>query len=205
MRPCLCLTIALLLTGTAVPAQGPTPPAQASARPAMKPQPRPHGQKVKVDPKLITVDDGDTVSIHWGENDDEIVRILGIDTPETRHDEHNIPMDQSFGTEARAFARGAFAAATEVELLRCATLDPYERTLGYVFLNGKNYSLMVIDAHLADESITPFGDNGFPEIAAEVLRAAKAAGPSPFESPNLFRIRMRKLVTARPPVGSPPQ
>ena len=94
---------------------------------------------------------------------------------------------------AAAFAQGAFATATEVELLRCATLDPYKRTLGYLFVNGKNYSLLVIKARLAEESVTPFGDNGFPEIAAEVKAAAKAAGPLPFESPNLFRRRMRPL------------
>ena len=75
-------------------------------------------------------------------------------------------------------------------MLRCATLDPYKRTLGYLFINGKNYSLLVIKARLAEESITPYGDNGFPEIAAEVMAAAKAAGPLPFESPNLFRRRM---------------
>ncbi len=42
----------------------------------------------------------------------EIVRILGIDTPEMRRLEHNLPYDQPFGPEAKAFAQGAFAAAT---------------------------------------------------------------------------------------------
>jgi endonuclease YncB( thermonuclease family) len=55
-----------------------------------EPQPRPHGQPVAVDPSVITVDDGDTVSIRRGTNDVETVGILGIDTPETRHDEHSI-------------------------------------------------------------------------------------------------------------------
>ena len=45
------------------------------------------------------------------------MRILGIDTPETRRLEHNLPFDQPFGREASAFAQGAFAAASEVELL----------------------------------------------------------------------------------------
>ena len=111
-----------------------------------KPQPRPHGQPVAVDPASITVDDGDTVSIRWGADDVEIIRILGIDTPETRHDEHSIPLDQPFGREARAFAQGAFAVATDVKLVRADKLDPYDRTLGYLILNDKNYSALVIRA-----------------------------------------------------------
>ncbi len=171
------------------------PPARGEARPrpAAKPQSRPSGSRIKVDVSAITVDDGDTVTIRWGEKDEEIVRILGIDTPETRHDAHNIPVDQPYGPEARAFARGALATATEVELLRCATVDPYDRTLGYLFINGKNYSLLVLKARLAEESVTRYGDNGFPEIAAEVQAVAKAAGPLPFESPGIFRNRMRPL------------
>jgi micrococcal nuclease len=191
---------ALLLATWLVP---PCPAAAAQAvdqqpraegtRPPPLPQPRTHSRRVAVDSSLIAVDDGDTVVIRWSAGDEEVVRILGIDTPETRHPEHNIPYTQSFGLEARAFASGAFAAATEVQLLRAATLDPFKRTLGYFFLNGRNYSVLVVTARLAAESITPFGDNGFPEEAAEVLRASKAAGPLPFEPPHVFRARMRDV------------
>ena len=165
-------------------------------RPAPKPQTREHGQRVAVDPAKVVVDDGDTVSIRWGDNDTEIVRILGIDTPETRHVEHNIPYDQPFGAEARAFARGVFAVAGKVELLRCATIDPYGRTLGYLFVNDQNYSLLVIRANLAEESVTRYGDNGLPDQARAVLEAAKGAGPVPFEPPGVFRNRMRGVTNA---------
>ena len=67
------------------------------------------------------IDDGDSVFIRWPGGDDETVRILGIDSPEVRHDEHGIPLDQSFGPEARAFAQGAFAAATDVKLIRAGS------------------------------------------------------------------------------------
>ena len=168
--------------------------AQAAApRSEPKPQPRPHSKRVSVDPARIQVDDGDTVVVRWSANDLETVRILGIDTPETRHLEHDIPYAQPFGPEARAFARGAFAAATAVELLRSRTLDPYGRTLGYLFLNGRNYSVLVVRARLADESVTFYGDNGLPGEAAEVTAAAKAAGPLPFEPPQAFRARMREV------------
>ena len=139
------------------------------------------------------MDDGDTVDIRWSKDDLETVRILGIDCPETRHIEHNLPYPQDFGPEARAFAKGAFATATEVELLRSSTLDPYGRTLGYVFLNGRNYSVLVVRTRLAAESVSHYGDNGLPKEAAEVLAAAKAAGPVPFEPPHQFRARMRDV------------
>lgn len=175
------------------PAARPEPAATGQDRPAPKPQPRPHGLRVPVDPARILMDDGDTVDIRWSAGDLETVRILGIDCPETRHLEHNIPYPQDFGPEARAFAKGAFATATRVELLRSSTLDPFGRTLGYLFLNGRNYSVLVVEARLAAESVSHYGDNGLPKEAAEVLAAAKAAGPVPFEPPHQFRARMRDV------------
>ena len=158
-----------------------------------KPQPRTHGRRVQVSRGLVHVNDGDTVSIRWKGADVEVVRILGIDAPETPAPEHDIPHAQEFGAEARTFAQGAFAVAERIELLRAGTLDAYGRTLGYVFLNGQNYSVLVIRARLAEESVSRFGDNGLPAEAADVARAARGAGPLPFESPTLFRARMRRL------------
>ena len=104
-------------------------------------------------------------------------------------------MTNPFGPEARAFAQGAFAAATEIELLRSPTLDPYGRTLAYLFINGRNYSVMVIKARFSGETVSHYGDNGLPKEAAEIMAAAKEAGASllPFEPPHLYRARMRTL------------
>ena len=176
----------------------------AGARRARQRKPRPTGRRPR--PSLgrtasesrstrrsITVEDGDGVVIRWGDKDTEIVRILGIDTPEVRRLEHNLPYDQPFGPEARAFAQGAFAAATEVELLRSPTLDPYGRTLAYLFINGRNYSVMAIKAGYTTETVSHYGDNGLPEEAAEVMAAAKDIGRLPFEPPHQYRARMRDL------------
>jgi len=156
-------------------------------------QTRTSGTRVPVPIEKITVDDGDTVTIDWSDTDIEIVRILGIDTPETQHVDHNIPFDQSFGREAAGFAKGAFAAATEVELLRASTIDGYGRTLGYLFINGNNYSVLVIRAGLATETVSHYGDNGLPEESAACLSAAADAGPIPFEPPYQYRGRMRDV------------
>jgi micrococcal nuclease len=184
----LAAALASLLSATSAPAQAPTGP-----RPAPSPQPRPHGTKVAVEASQLAVDDGDTVVIRWSKDDIETVRILGIDTPETRHLPHNLPYAQPFGPEARGFAQGAFAAATQVELLRAPMLDPYGRTLGYLFVNGRNYSVLVIRARYSAETVSFYGDNGLPKEAAEVLAAAKDQGPLPCEPPHVFRARMREL------------
>jgi micrococcal nuclease len=168
-------------------------PAPQTARPREPLQPRAHGTRVAVDPSRIRIDDGDSLVIRWGDGDAEVVRILGIDTPETRHLEHDIPYAQPFGEEARRFAVQTFADAGRVELLRAAILDPYGRTLAYVFVDGRNYSVLVLRARLALETVSHYGDNGFPGEAAEVLAAAKAAGPVAFEAPYRYRSRMREL------------
>jgi micrococcal nuclease len=193
----ICLAVVAVATaGVATTrAQQAQPKEQA---PAAKPQPRLHGQRVKVDPAAIKVEDGDGVIIRWGDKDEEIVRILGIDTPEVRRLEHNLPYDQPFGLEAKAFGQGAFAAAGDVELLRSSTLDPYGRTLAYLFINGRNYSVLVIKAKFSAETVSYYGDNGLPREAAEVMAAAKELGstPLPFEPPHQYRARMRALTTA---------
>jgi endonuclease YncB( thermonuclease family) len=156
-------------------------------------QTRPHGVRVPVPVDAVRIDDGDTLVIVWGQGPAETVRVLGIDAPETRHLEHEIPFDQPFGPEAVAFARGVFAAADRIELVRASTLDPYGRTLGYVFVNAKNFSVLILTARLAVETVSVFGDNGLAEPAAACVAAASAAGPVPFEPPYLYRKRMREV------------
>lgn len=166
-----------------------------------KPQTREINTRVQAPAGAVQVDDGDTFTIEWKPGDVETVRILGIDTPETKHPEHSIGEDQPFGPEARAFAQGALAFTDKIELVRSNTLDPYGRTLGYFYLDGRNYSVAVVAAHLAYETVSHYGDNGFPEESKAVLEAAKAAGTPPFELPADFRRRMRE---AAPGAGQAP-
>jgi endonuclease YncB( thermonuclease family) len=156
-------------------------------------QPRPSLVRIAVPLELIDVGDGDTVTLHWGEEDTERVRILGIDTPEVAHPQYGMPFDQPFGPEAAAFAAGVFAAAVDVELLRAAETDPYGRTLGYFFVNGRNYSVLVVEAGFAVETVSHYGDNGLPDEAEAVLAASRTVAPAPFEPPFQFRRRMREI------------
>lgn len=150
-------------------------------------------ERVPVDPALIDVGDGDTVTIQWSDEDSERIRILGIDTPEVAHHSMGWYDDQPYGPEATAFAEGVFAMAETVELLRAGEPDGYGRTLGYLFVNGRNYSVLVVQAGYAVETVTHYGDNGLPEPSEAVLAASRTVGPVAFEPPYKFRKRMREL------------
>jgi len=142
--------------------------------------------------ELVRYDDGDSISIAWPEGL-EVIRILGIDTPEVMHLEHNLPQAQDHGYEASGFLRGCFAVAEKLELLRSGQKDRYGRTLAYVYVDGKNYSVLVIQARLAYGPSGKFGDNGLPKPYAACKAAAATAGPLAFEEPYLYRRRLRKL------------
>ena len=150
---------------------------------ALAPAVRPHGARVLVPADALRVMDGDTAEIHWSAVDVETVRVLGIDTAELfgskgRHALRNRPPMTARGAEARGFGRGAFALDRRVELLRSANLDRYRRTLGYFFLDGRNYSVLVIEAGLSRETITHYGDNGLPAEADEVRKARRREAPT---------------------------
>lgn len=187
----LALAVWVLSRCLPQPDRAPHSSTQADSRGTPAPQPREHNQRVEVRAELLRLSDGDTAVIVWSKSDREHVRILGIDAPELRNLEREIYDDQPFGPEAREFARQAFEKAGRVELLRAATLDDHGRTLGYFFLDGQNYSVQLIRAGLAAETVSAFGDNGFPQEAAAVLEAARRAPALKFEPPHKFRARMR--------------
>ena len=175
---------------------GRPPTAGTGRRPPSSRSPRrvSTGKKSRLTPSSVTIDDGDSVVIHWPGGDVETVRILGIDTPETRHDEHGIPSRPAVRARGDGpLRRGASPSRPTSRLIRAGMLDPYGRTLAYLILNGKNYSVLAIRARLSDETVSHYGDNGLPELAAEVKAAARSIGPLPFEPPHVFRKRMRAL------------
>ncbi|MDJ0975282.1 MAG: thermonuclease family protein [Planctomycetota bacterium] len=179
--PALALALLALLLFFGAPTRTPTASAEEPERVAL----------AKI---WIRVDDGDSFHIDWPKKEKpETVRILGIDAPEVQHLEHDIPYDQAFGPEARGFLRGCLASADRVELVRAKTKDPYGRTLGYVFFDGWNYSVLAIQARLAVETVGHYGDNGLPKLAGQVQAAAARAGPAPFEAPYRYRRRMREV------------
>ncbi len=154
-----------------------------------------------VAPGRIRVTDGDTIRITSGTGPSETIRILGIDAPEIRRRGVDGSMDQPFGPEARDFAARTFGAAKQVHIRRAPRPDRYGRTLAYLFVDHRNYSALIVANHLAEETVSHYGPQGFRAEADEVLEAARKAGKPPFDSPSDFRrlqISRPKSVERRP-------
>ena len=129
----------------------------------------------------IRFDDGDTFFVERTP-----VRILGIDTPEVTDPDVGIFEDQPFGRAAAESTQAIVSRARVVELAYDGR-DIYDRRLAHVFVDGKLLAIKLLGYGLAYENVRHFGDNGFPDLADEIIQAADA-GPKPaFEPPHVWR------------------
>jgi endonuclease YncB( thermonuclease family) len=163
------------------------------------PQTRPSFVRVEVPKVFIEVDDGDTILINWPDSAKETVRFLGADTAEMAHPEMGWNEAQPYSSEGRQFLVDLLETAQTVQLARGACADRYGRTLGYLFVDGHDFSAAVVVARLAYETISKYHEQGFPVEAAEVTAASVEAaklGPLPFENPHDWRAKMRAKAEA---------
>ena len=79
-----------------------------------------------------------------------IVRLIGVDTPETVHPTKTV---QHFGAEASAYTKAALEADPTGD-----TRDRYGRLLRYVHLDGQNFNARFI----REDTVTPSGDSDIP-------------------------------------------
>ncbi len=136
------------------------------------------GERVRVQPSQVRVVDGDTFDFGGRR-----IRVLGIDTPE----KGQLGSDgEDLGARATAEAERIVAGASSVEYLPYRN-DTYGRLLAHVFVDGRLYAEDMLAAGLAYETVSHYGDNGFPELAARIERAARSAGKPAFEPPWLWR------------------
>jgi micrococcal nuclease len=95
----------------------------------------------------VSVIDGDTIVLEV-QNQTEIVRLLGVDTPETVHPSKPI---ECFGPEASAFTKATLTKGSTVKLLRdVEPRDRFQRLLVYLFLaDGTLFNQLLIDRGFA--------------------------------------------------------
>lgn len=80
-------------------------------------------------PTIVRVVDGDTIVVR-SDGGEETVRLIGVDTPETKHPSKPV---QCFGKEATAFTTSLLPKGTAVRLERdVEERDRYGRVLAYV-------------------------------------------------------------------------
>lgn len=141
---------------------------------------------VTIDVARIEFDDGDTF-LYRGEP----IRVLGIDTPETAEPDVGIFEDQPYGPAAAESTRALVTRAHRVEIVYDGR-DIYNRRLAHVFLDGELLAEKILAMGLAYENVSHFGDNGFPDLADRILRAAEAGPKPPFEPPHRWRKKHQK-------------
>lgn len=144
---------------------------------------------VTIDVSRIKFDDGDTFRY-----DGESIRVLGIDTPEITEPDVGIFEDQPFGRAAAESTRAWVTRARRVEIAYDGR-DIYDRRLAHVFVDGELLGVKLLALGLAYQNVSHFGDNGFPDLADQILQAADA-GPKPsFEPPHQWRKKHQRRST----------
>jgi micrococcal nuclease len=144
-----------------------------------------HAGERRVFRLFLEIEDGDTV-VYRG----RYMRFLAVDTPEVRNPELGFWVEQPYGNEAKEFTRRQIRQAGRVTYIQDGT-DRYDRLLVHLFVDGYPLSVKIVEAGLGYETVSVYGDNGFPEIAEMILEAAKLHPELPFENPYLWRSRNR--------------
>ncbi|MFJ8244177.1 thermonuclease family protein [Peribacillus asahii] len=97
--------------------------------------------------EIVKVVDGDTMKIKLPNGNEETVRLLLIDTPETVHPSKDV---QPFGPEASQFSKELMPPGSKVEVeTGISERDKYGRLLAYFYVDGKMVNKMLLEKGLA--------------------------------------------------------
>ncbi|MDM5357817.1 thermonuclease family protein [Peribacillus sp. ACCC06369] len=97
--------------------------------------------------EIVRVVDGDTVKIKMPNGNEETVRLLLVDTPETVHPSKPV---QPFGPEASKFTKDLMPEGSKVEVeTGIGERDKYGRLLAYFYVDGKMVNKLLLEKGLA--------------------------------------------------------
>ena len=144
---------------------------------------------MKVDPSAITVEDGDGIIIRWNGQDSEIIRLLGIDTPEVRRLEHNLPYDQPFRAGGAGVRPGSLRRGNRRRTPPLAHARPLRPNAG-------------LCVHQRPELLRPRDQGGLHDRDGQPLRRQRPA-PRGGRDPGRREVRAAVAVRASPPVPHP--
>ncbi len=132
------------------------------------------GEPTRYQATVIDVIDGDTIVVDFANATTVTVRILGIDTPETKHPEMGV---ECFGPEASDYAkRRLMNAHVRIEFDRERT-DKYGRTLAHVYRDGSRFSDELLAAGLAEWFVLPpNGRYSRTQLQLELVARARDVG-----------------------------
>ncbi|MBM7690948.1 micrococcal nuclease [Peribacillus deserti] len=101
---------------------------------------------------VVHIVDGDTIDVKLTNGKNERVRLILVDTPETKHPRLGV---QPFGKEASAFTSTNLIAREVTLEIDAEERDQYGRLLAYVWAGDKLYNQILIDQGLARVAVYP--------------------------------------------------
>ena len=125
-----------------------------------------------IDKDLIKVLDGDTIAYN-----NNVYRFIGIDAPE---------LEQVYGKEARDYVSNLIKNSDKVSML-VSSYDIFDRILCHVLIDDVPLAYYMIEEKLAKETVLKYGDNGFSEIASNIVYLSKFQGRRKFIDPSRYR------------------
>lgn len=114
---------------------------------------------------VVRVADGDTLTVRFGSGEEETIRLLDVDTPETVHPSRP---EECFGAQASDYTKGLMRQRVQVEPMG---RDRYGRLLAYVW-TGDEEDGVLWNVRLLEEGLAVYNDYGNPGQYADRTRAA---------------------------------
>lgn len=121
--------------------------------------------------KVMNVVDGDTMDIQFENGKEERVRLVLVDTPETKHPTKPV---QPFGPEASAFTKEMLTGKNVQVELDVQERDQYGRILAYVYIDGKMINELLLEKGLARVAVFPPNTRYVDEFYAIQKKAQEA-------------------------------
>ena len=125
---------------------------------------------------LIKVSDGDTIKYK-----NNYYRFIGVDAPELKQD---------YGTNVKNYVIEKINNASNVSML-VSSYDIFDRILCHLFIDDVPLAYYMMKDKQAKETIMKYGDNGFINIASNIVYLSKFQGRRPFTDPARFRAENR--------------
>lgn len=131
---------------------------------------------IYLDKDLIKVSDGDTIKYK-----NNYYRFIGVDAPELK---------QNYGTNVKNYVIEKINNASNVSML-VSSYDIFDRILCHLFIDDVPLAYYMMKDKQAKETIMKYGDNGFINIASNIVYLSKFQGRRPFTDPARFRAENR--------------
>ncbi|MEN0648975.1 thermonuclease family protein [Caldifermentibacillus hisashii] len=130
-----------------------------------------NSQVNRLNGKVTNVVDGDTMDIQFENGKEERVRLVLVDTPETKHPTKPV---QPFGPEASAFTKEMLTGKNVQVELDVQERDQYGRILAYVYIDGKMFNELLLEKGLARVAVFPPNTRYVDEFYAIQKKAQEA-------------------------------